>query len=193
MTLAAPAEVLDYWFGASDSAEYGRMRELWFRKSDDTDREIRSRFGSSVEAALRGELAHWACGDARHALALILLLDQFTRNIFRDTARAFAGDAQALTVAKALVADGRDREMLPVERCFVYLPFEHSERLADQHESLRLFGELATAGHPDLLVWAQKHYEIIARFGRYPHRNDLLGRVSTAEEIEFLKQPGSRF
>jgi uncharacterized protein (DUF924 family) len=190
---ASPAEVLDYWFGAPGSAEHGRTRELWFRKSDATDREIRSRFGAAVEAALRGELAHWADGDARDALALILLLDQFTRNSYRDTARAFAGDAQALAVAKALVSDGRDRQLIPVERGFVYLPFEHSENIADQHESLRLFGQLAEAGLPDLLVWARKHYEIIVRFGRYPHRNELLGRASTAEEIEFLKQPGSRF
>jgi uncharacterized protein (DUF924 family) len=190
---ASPAEVLDYWFGAPGSAEHGRTRELWFRKSDATDREIRSRFGAAVEAALRGELAHWADGDARDALALILLLDQFTRNSYRDTARAFAGDAQALAVAKALVADGRDRQLIPVERGFAYLAFEHSENIADQHESLRLFGQLAEAGLPDLLVWARKHYEIIVRFGRYPHRNELLGRASTAEEIEFLKQPGSRF
>jgi uncharacterized protein (DUF924 family) len=191
--LAAPADVLDYWFGAPGSAEHGRPRELWFRKSDVTDREIRSRFGAAVEAALRGELAHWADGEARRALALVVLLDQFTRNSFRDTARAFAGDAQALAVAKALVADGRDRQLIPVERGVVYLPFEHSENLADQHESLRLFGQLAEAGLPDLLVWARKHYDIIVRFGRYPHRNELLGRTSTAEEIEFLKQPGSRF
>jgi uncharacterized protein (DUF924 family) len=191
--LAAPADVLDYWFGAPGSAEHGRPRELWFRKSDVTDREIRSRFGAAVEAALRGELAHWADGEARRALALVVLLDQFTRNSFRDTARAFAGDAQALVVAKALVADGRDRQLIPVERGVVYLPFEHSENLADQHESLRLFGQLAEAGLPDLLVWARKHYDIIVRFGRYPHRNELLGRTSTAEEIEFLKQPGSRF
>ncbi len=191
--IAAPADVLDYWFGAPGSAEHGRPRELWFRKSDVTDREIRSRFGAAVEAALRGELAHWADGEARRALALVVLLDQFTRNSFRDTARAFAGDAQALVVAKALVADGRDRQLIPVERGVVYLPFEHSENLADQHESLRLFGQLAEAGLPDLLVWARKHYDIIVRFGRYPHRNELLGRTSTAEEIEFLKQPGSRF
>ncbi len=188
-----PDEVLDYWFGAPGSAEYGRTRELWFRKSDTTDREIRSRFGAAVEAALGGELAHWADGEARRALALIVLLDQFTRNSFRGKARAFAGAAQALAVAKALVADGRDRDLLPVERGFAYLPFEHSEQLADQHESLRLFGQLAAAGHPDLLVWARRHYDIIARFGRYPHRNELLGRASTAEEIEFLKQPGSSF
>jgi len=188
-----PDEVLDFWFGAPGSAEHGRKRALWFTKSEATDEAIRSRFGAAIDAALRGELSHWASGSARDALALIVLLDQFTRNIFRDTARAFAGDKMALSVAKSMVASGQDRQLLPVERCFAYLPFEHSENLVDQHESLRLFGELAEAGHPDLLVWAQKHHEIIVRFGRYPHRNAQLGRESTAEETEFLKQPGSGF
>jgi uncharacterized protein (DUF924 family) len=187
------ARVLDYWFGAPGSPERGRMRALWFTKSAATDEEIRARFGALVEAALRGELSHWAEGDMRDALALIVLLDQFTRNIFRDSARAFAGDVAALAVAKGLVAGGRDGQLPPPERLFVYLPFEHSEHGADQRESLRLFGELAEAGHPDLLVWAQKHAEVIDRFGRYPHRNALLGRESTPEEIEFLRQPGSRF
>lgn len=185
--------VLDYWFGAPGSPERGQMRALWFTKSVATDEEIRRRFGALVESALRGDLAHWAEGEAHQTLALIVLLDQFTRNIFRDSARAFAGDAAALAVAKALVADGRDRLLSPPERLFVYLPFEHAEDRADQRESLRLFGLLAEAGHPDLLMWAQKHAEVIERFGRYPHRNALLGRESTAEETEFLRQPGSRF
>jgi uncharacterized protein (DUF924 family) len=167
--------------------------EFWFTKSDVTDAMIRGRFGVTVEAALRGELARWADGEARTALALIIVLDQFTRNIFRGTARAFAGDPMALAAAKALVADGRDRQLAPVERGFAYLPFEHSENMADQHESLRLFGELVPLGQGDLLVWARKHFDVIARFGRYPHRNEALGRASTAEETEFLQQPGSRF
>jgi uncharacterized protein (DUF924 family) len=151
------------------------------------------RFGPTVEAALHGDLRHWADGDARGALALILLLDQFTRNIHRDSARAFAGDEAALALAKRLVADGRHLQLSPVERWFAYLPYEHSERLEDQRESLRLFGQLAQEGLGEPLVWAQKHHDVIARFGRYPHRNGLLGRESTAEEIEFLRQPGSRF
>lgn len=188
-----PAAVLAYWFGAPGALEFGRSRSLWFTKSDATDALIRSRFGVAVESALRGELQHWADGAARESLALILLLDQFTRNIFRDGARAFVGDAAALAVAKRLVADGRHRQLEPIERWFAYLPFEHSEQMSDQHESLRLFGELAQAGLQEPLVWARKHYEVVARFGRYPHRNALLGRDSTAEEIEFLQQPGSRF
>jgi uncharacterized protein (DUF924 family) len=190
----AAGEILDFWFGAPGSAEHGRPRQFWFSKSDATDALIGERFGAAVDAALRGGLDPWADDDdARSALALILLLDQFTRNIFRDTARAFAGDAAALAVARRLVGDGRHRRLAPVERWFAYLPFEHSEAIDDQHESLRLFGELADEGMTEPLAWARKHYEIIARFGRYPHRNAALGRASTAEEIEFLRQPGSSF
>ena len=193
MTDTTSTQILDFWFGAPGSAEHGRARPLWFTKSAATNELIRSRFGAAVEAALRGDLDHWGDGDARNALALILLLDQFTRNVFRDSARAFAGDPAALAIAKRLVADGRHLRLAPLERWFAYLPFEHSEQLSDQHESLRLFGELAKEGLAEPLVWAQKHYEVIARFGRYPHRNELLGRASTAEELDFLGRPGSRF
>jgi len=189
----APIDVLEFWFGARGSEQFGRARDFWFTKSAATDDLIRSRFGPAVEAALRGDLRHWAEGDARDALALVLLLDQFTRNIHRDSARAFAGDEAALSVARRLVVDGRHLQLSPVERWFAYLPFEHSERLEDQRESLRLFGELAKLGLAEPLVWAQKHHDVIARFGRYPHRNELLGRASTTEELEFLRQPGSRF
>lgn len=189
----APHEVLDFWFGERGAPEFGRAREFWFSKSAVTDAEIARRFATAVEAALRGELRSWTNGDARDALALILLLDQFTRNLFRDSARAFAGDEAALAVARRLLADGRHRQLAPVERWFAYMPFEHSEQMDDQRQSLRLFGELAQEGLAEPLQWAQKHYEVIVRFGRYPHRNELLGRASTAEEAEFLRQPGSRF
>ena len=188
-----PTEVLDFWFGERDSPQAGEVRELWFAKSAATDQLIRDRFGAAVEAALRGELGDWADGEPRTALALILLLDQFTRNVFRDSARAFAGDDAALAAAKRLVADGRHLRLAPIERWFAYLPFEHSERIDDQRESLRLFGELASQGLKEPLAWAQKHHDVIARFGRYPHRNEALGRASTAAEVEFLRQPGSRF
>jgi uncharacterized protein (DUF924 family) len=193
MTSPASTEILDFWFGAPGSAEHGQARKLWFTKSAAADEEIRRRFGPTVDAALRGELRSWADGTAREALALILLLDQFTRNVYRDSARAFAGDAAALAIARQLVADGRHLQLTPLERWFAYLPFEHSEQVADQNESLRLFGELAAEGLAEPLAWAQKHFDVIARFGRYPHRNDLLGRESTAEEIAFLREPGSRF
>jgi uncharacterized protein (DUF924 family) len=193
MNPPTPQDILDFWFGARGSPEHGRAREFWFSKSDATDETIRDRFGATVEAALRGERAHWADGEVRETLALILVLDQFTRNIFRDSARALAGDAAALAAARRLVADGRHLRLAPLERWFAYMPFEHSEDPADQRESLRLFGELARDGLESPLEWARKHYDVIARFGRYPHRNALLGRPSTAEEIEFLRQPGSRF
>ncbi len=190
---AAPDSVLDFWFGAPGTAKYGRPREFWFRKSVATDQVIRERFAPAVEAALQGGLRHWVDDGARGALAVILLLDQFTRNLFRDSARAFAGDAAALAIARDLVATGGDARLAPVERWFAYMPFEHSESMADQRESLRLFGALAALGLAEPLAWAQKHFEVIERFGRYPHRNEVLGRNSTAEEIEFLRQPGSRF
>jgi uncharacterized protein (DUF924 family) len=190
---ASPDAVLDFWFGAPDAVDFGRPRGFWFSKSAATDDAIRRAFGAAVDTALRGELSGWADGDARAALALILLLDQFTRNLHRDSARAFAGDDAALAVARRLVADGRHLRLAPVERWFAYLPFEHSERMADQVESLRLFGALAQEGLAEPLVWAQKHYDVIARFGRYPHRNEALGRASTSEELDFLRQPGARF
>jgi uncharacterized protein (DUF924 family) len=182
------AEILEYWFGADASGP----RDFWFSKSDTVDGEIRTRFGATVEAALDGSLDHWTA-TPEGTLALILLLDQFTRNAFRGSPRAFAGDAAALGHARRLVDAGLDRRFDALRRWFIYLPFEHSERLADQYESLRLFGELASDGEPGSLEWARKHFEVIRRFGRFPHRNDIVGRASTPEEVEFLKQPGSRF
>jgi uncharacterized protein (DUF924 family) len=186
--------VLDFWFGRAGDADYLQPRAAWFRKDEAFDAAIRDEFGAVIEAALRGELRPWA-GTPESAVAWIVVLDQFPRNAFRGSARMFAGDALALAAARALVATGADRTLPGVMRQFVYLPFEHAEDLGVQHESIRLFAELARdepalAGLPE---WARKHMEIVARFGRYPHRNALLGRASTAEEIEFLQQPGSGF
>jgi uncharacterized protein (DUF924 family) len=153
---------------------------------------MRSRFGALVEEALVGSLDHWTA-TPEGTLALILLLDQFTRNIFRGTPRAFAGDEAALGHAQRMVQAGLDRRFDALRRWFIYLPFEHSERLDDQYESVRLFGELAREGQHGSMEWAQKHFDVIRRFGRFPHRNGILGRVSTPEEAEFLRQPGSRF
>lgn len=183
--------VIDFWFGVPLT---GVPRAEWFRKDDAFDDAIRGRFGELVELALAGGLREWD-RDATGTVARILLLDQFTRNAFRGTARAFAGDALALEAARALVANGRDRALSGLMRWFVYLPFEHAEDRDAQRESLRLFAELAAA-YPalaDAYTWAVKHHDVIARFGRYPHRNALLDRPSTAEEIEFLRQPGSSF
>jgi uncharacterized protein (DUF924 family) len=190
--MTTPQAVLDYWFGVPGAPGHGAAREFWFRKSESTDAQIRARFGADVEAALAGGRDDWI-GEPRHSLALVLLLDQFTRNIFRDTPRAFAGDPQALALARQLVQRGEDRSLAPIERWFVYLPFEHAESLPMQREALRLFGQLAAEGYADGLLWAQKHHDVIARFGRFPHRNAILGRPSSAEELAFLEQSGSRF
>jgi uncharacterized protein (DUF924 family) len=188
--LAAAREVLDFWFLPA-----GGYRSEWFRKDDRFDASIRARFGDAVDAALAGEASATATDE--EALARILLLDQFTRNIFRGTPRAFAGDAQALRIAEALVTAGRDKNLTPWQRWFAYLPFEHSESLLQQERSVALFTALAreqqTADFDNALDYALRHREVIERFGRFPHRNAILGRISTAEEIEFLKQPGSSF
>jgi uncharacterized protein (DUF924 family) len=180
--------ILDFWFGDETGA-----RDEWFRKDPAFDEAIRARFGTAVTAALGGEFGAWTA-EPRGALALVLLLDQFTRNLYRGTARMFAGDARALRVAESAVAAGFDRALGPHERSFLYLPFEHAEAAAAQQRSLALFTQLAEeTGLQAPLEWAQKHAAIIRRFGRYPHRNDMLGRASTAEESAFLAGPGSRF
>lgn len=188
------AEVLDFWFGRPGDEFHLRTRPEWFRKDAGFDASIQQCFGALIDSALRGELAHWAA-QPLSALAQLIVLDQFTRNTRRNTAGMFAGDAQALAAARAMCAAGADRLLAPVQRQFVYLPFEHAETLPDQRESLRLFAQLGRddPALADLLEWAQKHHDIVARFGRFPHRNAALGRTSTAEEIEFLKQPGSGF
>lgn len=187
-----PTDVLLFWFGEPGAAAQLRHRDLWFTKSDATDRLIAERFGALVEEALLGKHDDWAA-TPRGALALVIVLDQFTRNIHRNTPRAFAGDARALALATRLVDTARDLALAPVERWFVYLPFEHSERLVDQYESVRLFERLAADGLEAPLDWARRHFDVVAQFGRFPHRNAILGRESTPEEVEYLKQPGSGF
>jgi uncharacterized protein (DUF924 family) len=186
-------QVLDFWFGAPGSAAAGRRRPEWFQKSDQFDAAIRERFLMIHDMAAEGGLAEWE-KTARPLLALIIVLDQFPRNMFRGTPRAFASDARALAAAERMVGRGWDAQLAPIERSFAYLPFEHAENRAVQERSMQLFGALAAdPAYADLLEWARKHYVIIERFGRFPHRNAALGRVSTPEELEFLKQPGSSF
>lgn len=195
MTTNPQAEaVLDFWFGAPDSPDYGQMRKVWFRKDAAFDALLRERFGALIDAGLAGELDAWTatpCG----ALALVIVLDQFPRNCRRGSALAFAGDDRALALAQQLVASGADRQ-LPTRfhRMFAYLPFEHAESMDMQRESLRRFGELARepdcAGFYD---YAVRHALVIERFGRFPHRNAALGRVSTDAERAFLREPGSSF
>nr|WP_235580526.1 DUF924 family protein [Rhizobacter sp. Root404] len=186
--------MLDFWFGPPDDPDATAVRRFWFVKDSATDRTIAERFGPLIERALRGELADWAARP-KSALAQILLLDQFTRNVFRDTPRAFAGDARALRAANAMVGQRQDGALPPVWRSFVYLPFEHAEGVAMQDEAVRLFTRLAE-GAPevsDMLDYAHKHRLVVQRFGRFPHRNVILGRQSTPEEVAFLREPGSRF
>jgi uncharacterized protein (DUF924 family) len=183
--------VLAFWFGKGD--ERGKSRAQWFRKDLAFDEEIRRQFLTLYRKVAAGEYDHWK-DNALDCLALIVVLDQFPRNLFRDSAEAFATDAAARAATRHMLARGDDARLLPVEREFVYLPLEHSESLADQDECLRLMKSLSVFDETrDLHVWAEKHRVIIERFGRFPHRNAALGRESTAEEIAFLQQPGSRF
>lgn len=195
--LPAAQAVLDFWFGPTDDPGHGQTRPQWFRKDAAFDAEITARFGPLIEQALVGAIDGWVAPplSALPALARVIVLDQFTRNSFRGTARAFAGDAMALQSARALVASGLDRELTGVQRQFAYLPFEHAEDLAHQRTAVQLFAQLgrdepALAG---LLDWAQRHHDVVARFGRFPHRNTLLGRTSSTEELTYLAQPGSGF
>jgi uncharacterized protein (DUF924 family) len=184
-------EVLDFWFGAPDSATRGRARKAWFTKSDEFDRDIRERFLPLWETASSGGLASWQRTPLA-ALALIVVLDQFPRNMFRREPQAFASDERALATAQGMIERRFDRLLRPIERAFVYLPYQHAEDLAAQSCSLLMYEDLAYLG-VDHRAFARRHHDIVERFGRFPHRNEILGRVSTAEEIEFLRQPGSRF
>lgn len=185
-------EILDFWFGSPDDACYGKQRSFWFTKKPKFDQKLKSRFLSDYEQAAAGQLDGWK-QSPHSCLALILLLDQFPRNMFRGTAQAFATDEQALSVAQHAVANNFDRELLTVERWFVYLPFEHSENLEHQHQCVELFRQLCDPESAVTLDYAIRHLSVIERFGRFPHRNAILGRATTPEEAEFLKQPGSSF
>lgn len=189
MTAAA---VLDFWFGDRPCRSY---RPAWFEKNAAFDAECRERFLPDVQFALAGGHGGWAA-TPDGTLALLILLDQLPRNLYRGTARAFAGDRRALEIARQAVADGRDQALSPVERVFVYLPFEHSENLADQRRCLALTAALrdGAGGFLDMAHdYAVKHFEVIRAFGRFPHRNQALGRVTTPAEARFLSQPGSSF
>jgi len=190
-----------YWFGGgADEAEIIRAKsELWWKKNPGADAEIRRRFGPLLEAEARGELDSWD-REPRGRLARILLCDQFPRNMFRGNARAFAYDERARRLARATLELKIDQSLRPIARVFAYLPFEHSENVQDQATGVRLFIALHEQAPDDVkdayrnfLDYARRHQEIIDRFGRFPHRNGVLGRDSTPEEREFLKQPGSSF
>lgn len=196
MTNAERAEataLIDFWFGRPDSPERFKPREVWFKTDPDFDGALRARFQPLQQRAAQGGCAQWA-HEAEPCLALILLLDQLPRNLYRGRPEAFASDALARATARVALAQGFDRSLPTVWRQFIYLPFEHSEDLADQEKSVALFETLA---HDPIMAqgddYARRHHAIIARFGRFPHRNRILGRVSTSEEEEFLKGPDSSF
>lgn len=197
----SPEAILECWFGAdaSDTVVAKEKGALWWKSDPAVDDDLRSRFGDLVEKAGRNELGEWA-STPRGLLALMLLSDQLPRNIHRNTARAFAFDPIARAHCRDGIARGFDVRLRPIERVFHYLPLEHSELRADQDDSVRLFSGLArdagaetTELFAGYLRFAERHREIIERFGRFPHRNRILGRDSTVEEIAFLQTPGSSF
>jgi uncharacterized protein (DUF924 family) len=177
-SLATPAQVLDFWFGAGP--------QKWFSKDDAFDAAIRQRFLPTYEAAAAGRLNDWQA-TPEGALALVIVLDQFPRNMFRGSPRTFAADPLALAVAKRAVAQNFDRQLDLPKRNFFYLPFQHSENLADQERCVELSRQNSDA---EGVKWAELHADIIRRFGRFPHRNAVLGRVSTPEEQAFLDAGG---
>jgi len=193
--------LLHHWFGDEEDGwkvSPDRFR-LWFEKSDETDAELRDRFGDLAAMAHAGELDHWS-EQPRRGLALVLLLDQLPRNLHRGKPEAFASDPKALKLARLMIARGDDRKLRPVERPFVYLPLEHAEDRVAQQQSVSLFRALAAEAPDyaraayDLYVdYAVRHQVIVERFGRFPHRNAILGRPSTPEEEIFLTQPNSSF
>ena len=196
-----PEVILYFWFGAhaGDAMTATAQRRLWWAKDPAIDAEIRSRFAPLVQAAAFGKHDDWAA-TPRGRLALILLFDQFPRNMHRGSPRAFAYDGLARALALDAIAAGADAALRPIERVFCYLPLEHSEHLAHQEQCVALYQALTGDAAPALreafasyVNFAERHRDIIRRFGRFPHRNAVLGRTSTPEEIEFLKQPGSSF
>lgn len=196
-------EVIAFWFG-TDEVPAASIVERWYKKDPAFDAEIQNRFGALHAAAKDGELSDWR-GSARGDLALLVVLDQFSRNLFRDDPLAFQHDAAALTVARELLRSNRSRALTLAQRCVTLLPFQHAEDAAVQAEGVAaytaLVAEARTAQAPESILkvlessldYAKRHQAVIDRFGRFPHRNQVLGRASTGEELEFLKQPGSSF
>ena len=198
-----PDQVLTQWFGSArpDNAQALQYKSRWFTKSPAFDEELRERFGVAVEAALGGALQHWSAQGPWQHLALVVLLDQFTRNIFRNTPKSFAGDPQALTLALQAMQSGADQQLPEVVRVFMYLPLEHAEDPGMQQRCVAAFDAMHQAAEEaelreylaGSLDYAHRHQVVIEQFCRFPHRNAILGRASTAEEAAYLAQPGSGF
>ncbi len=183
-------EVLEFWFAGDADAQMARH----WRKDEAVDNEIRERFAPHIPRAAAGAFDHW-CDHADGALALVLLLDQMTRNSYRGDPRSWASDAKAREITRAAIEAGFHRLVDPGARAFFYMPLEHAEDLTTQKECVALFRQMADelGKGPDFHLYAIRHRDIIARFGRFPHRNEILGRESTEEELAFLKEPNSSF
>ncbi|MEA5580257.1 DUF924 family protein [Nodularia harveyana UHCC-0300] len=185
--------ILEFWFGHPDAPDYGKPKADWFTENAEFDQEIRNQFLSDYQKVAGGYLEGWI--DAPEScLALILLLDQFPRNMFRGQPEAFATDWEAVSAAEHAVVKGYDSQLLPVQRWFIYLPFEHSENLSHQRQCVQLFQQLShDPNSAKAIENSLSHQAIIQRFGRFPHRNSILGRNSTKSEKEFLQKPSSWF
>lgn len=197
-TAIGPEDVLGFWLGEPGSSPLANATN-WYMKDDAFDREIEARFGTALELGARGALDGWKA-TPRGRLALVILLDQFSRNVYRNQPRAFAQDARACSSALEAIAAGDERELTIVERSFLYMPLMHAEDVDLQHECVAKFERLRDDAPADLrkfvengLDYAHRHADIIERFGRFPHRNAILGRTSKADELAFLEQPGSSF
>ncbi|MBS0520109.1 MAG: DUF924 domain-containing protein [Proteobacteria bacterium] len=182
-TAASIREILDVWFLPLGEPGHGQPREIWWKSTPEFDAEIRTRFADTLEQAIDGALDSWMLSPDG-ALALIVLCDQFPRNMYRRTARAFSGDAKALEAARFALARFHPAAFPPDMRGFFYMPFQHSESLADQELCCALFSALDSEEN---VKFAVQHRDIIARFGRFPHRNDALGRICSPEELDYLK------
>ncbi|MDA0323833.1 MAG: DUF924 domain-containing protein [Verrucomicrobia bacterium] len=199
--MVTPDKILSYWFGelADDAECAAQMAALWWQKGEKTDCDIAARFGESLEIAMQGGLDDWS-RDPRSLVALIILLDQFSRNIYRGTRRAFEQDTQAFELCRIGVDAGTDMDLRPIERVFFYLPLEHAESIEAQQQCVALYEQLRDdvedahrATFEGYVDYANKHREVIEKFGRFPHRNAILGRDSTPQELEYLAQPGAGF
>ena len=199
--MIGPVEVLDFWFADSltNSDTLAERRAIWFMGGSDVDQLITEMFGTLPDVALAGELQHWTT-DTRNALALVLVLDQFPRNIYRNTARAYHYDSASLDLAVKIIDQSLNLDLHPIEQSFLFLPLQHSEAIDDQTRAVLLYETLTTQSPgpylesaKNSLDYAKRHCDIIRRFGLFPHRNAILGREPTGAEIEFLASGGETF
>lgn len=187
--------ILSFWFGDLDEGGISPpgQHSLWFKSNPETDQRCKDAFGAYVESALRGELEDWAESD-EGLVALVLLLDQFPRNIYRGTPAAFSGDSRALKLAQAAIQSGQNLRLPAIHQIFLCLPLEHSEDLGVQERSVALVNQLADSTGTEMFEgfarYAVAHRNVIAQFGRFPHRNSILGRESNPEELEYLEKHG---